>query len=157
MTSLLFLLTVLTLLVLLIRMLIKLTRRKIIKGALIAMGLIIVGYGLTWTVFKLSQKLLPIPLGTQVCFDDWCATVVKAERQTAGDSTVIVLHIEMFNNARGISQKPSEPRIHILDTTGKAWYIVKPFPKCRLNLASFRVIRQILKLRIAGIISGFLF
>ena len=64
MTSLIFLLTVLTLIVLFIGTVIKLIRRKPIKGALITIGLIIAGYGLAWTVFKLTQKLVPVPLGT---------------------------------------------------------------------------------------------
>ena len=126
MTSLIFLLTFLTLIVLLIRTLLKIVSHKSTRRTLMAMGLIIAGYGVAWTVFKLTQKLVPVPLSTQVCFDDWCATVVKSERQSAGDSTVIALHIEMFNNARGIAQKPSEPRVHILDFNGHAWpYSVK--------------------------------
>jgi hypothetical protein len=120
MTSLIFLLTVLTLFVLFIRTLIKLVRRKPVRRTLATIGLVIAGYSLVWTVFKLTQKLIPVPLGTQVCFDDWCATVVNAERQTAGDSIVIILHIEMSNNARGIAQKPSEPRVHILDVNNQA-------------------------------------
>jgi hypothetical protein len=120
MTSLLFLLATATLVVLSIRILIRLFRNKPIRGTLIAMGLLIVGYGLAWSLLKRAQKLLAVPLGTQVCFDDWCASVVKAERQAVGDSSLIILHIEMFNNARGIAQTPSEPRVHILDANGQA-------------------------------------
>ena len=119
-------LAVLTLIVLFIRLLIKVIRRKPVRGTLVALGLIIAGYGLGWTVFKLIQKQVPVALGTQVCFDDWCATIARTERRTAGDSVVIILHIKMFNNARGIAQTPSEPRVHILDANGHAWaYSVK--------------------------------
>lgn len=126
MTSLIFPLTALALLVLFIRILIKLFRREPVRPALIAMILIIVGYSSIWVMFKMSQKLVPVDLGSQVCFDDWCATVVKAERQVTGDSVVIILHLQMFNNVRGIAQTPSEPRVHILDSSGRPWpYSIK--------------------------------
>lgn len=121
MTSVIFLLTILTLLVMLIRALIKLISHRPVRRTLIKISLIVVGYGLLWMLFKLSQKMVPVPLDTQVCFDDWCATVTRAERRVTGDSTLIVLHLEMFNNARGIAQQPSEPRVHILDSNGYAW------------------------------------
>jgi hypothetical protein len=121
MTTLIFLLTVVTLLVMVIRTSIKLIRHKPVRRTLITMGVIFACYGLAWMVCKLSQKIVPVPLGTQVCFDDWCATVTSTERQVTGDSALIVLHMEMFNNARGIAQKPSEPRVYILDSNGHAW------------------------------------
>lgn len=121
MTSLIFLLTALTLLVLFIRTIIKLARRKPVWRIITVICIVVVVYGLAWTVFKSTQKLAPAPMGTQVCFDDWCATVTRAERQDAGDSSLIILHIKMFNNARGIAQTPSEPRVHILDPDGHAW------------------------------------
>jgi len=121
MASLIFLLTVLTLIVLFIRIIVKLTRRKPVRCGLIAMGVAVVVYGIGWIVFRLTLEVTPVPLGTQVCFDDWCATVNKIEQKAAGDSTLITLHIEMFNNARGIAQTPSEPRVHLLDANGTAW------------------------------------
>jgi hypothetical protein len=121
MTTLVFLLTGLTLFLLLIILLLRFLRRKPVRRTILSIGVIIGVYGLIWTIFKLTEKLVPSPLGSQVCFDDWCATVTKADKQAAGDSTLIILHIEMFNNARGIAQKPSEPRVHILDSRGHAW------------------------------------
>lgn len=126
MTSLIFLLTFLTLVVLFIRMLIKLIKHKPVRQTFMVMGLVIACYGVTWTVFKLTQKFVSVPMGTQVCFDDWCANIVKTEQMAAGDSTVIRLHIKMFNNARGIAQTPSDPRVNILDASGQTWtYSIK--------------------------------
>ncbi len=121
MTSLIFLLTVLTLIVLIIRIIVKLTRRKPVRRGLIVLGVVVGVYGLGWMVFKLTQEVTPVPLGTEVCFDDWCATVAKTEQKVSDDSTLIILHIEMFNNARGIAQTPSEPRVHLLGANGTAW------------------------------------
>jgi len=33
----------------------------------------------------------------------------------------IILHIKMSNRAKGIAQKPSEPRVHIKDEKGNSW------------------------------------
>lgn len=69
------------------------------------------------------SRLTPVTPGTDVCFDDWCATVTGVEK-TAGanaDSSRIILHITVSNHARGIAQKPSEPRIHIIDADGHYW------------------------------------
>lgn len=67
-----------------------------------------------------------MPLGTDVCFDDWCATITQIDKTNKLASIkegrqFIILHIRMSNRARGIAQKPSEPRIHIIDNTGQVW------------------------------------
>jgi len=94
------------------------------------MGFIIVGYIALWLAFDLTAKFTIVPLGTDVCFDDWCASVTQIESSPEiqqqfspgkTDSTWIVLHIRMSNHARGIAQKPSEPRVHIIDQQGNVW------------------------------------
>lgn len=65
-------------------------------------------------------------MGTDVRFDDWCATITKIEHSvTIGgekpNGQFIVLHITMTNRARGIAQRPSEPRVHIIDSHGHYW------------------------------------
>lgn len=121
MPTLIFLVTVLLLLVLFAGMAVKLIRRKPIARNLGIMAVIVLAYGLVWLVFALSQKKVCVPMGTQVCFDDWCATVVKAERKAAPSHTVILLHIRMVNAARGIAQTPSGPSVHIFDANGNVW------------------------------------
>jgi hypothetical protein len=121
MTSLIFLAALLALVVLVIRLVVKLARRKPAGRSLAVIAIIVVGYGLGWAVFKLTQKVSPVPFGTQVCFDDWCATVTAAEKKAIGDSLLIALHMEMINNARGIAQTPSEPRVHLVDDRGNIW------------------------------------
>jgi hypothetical protein len=71
-----------------------------------------------------------VPFGTNIRFDDWAATITQFdEPKTLGDERqptypagqFIVLHIKMSNFARGIAQKPSEPRVHIIDGDGHSW------------------------------------
>ena len=121
MTTLVFFLIVLILIVLFIRLLIKLIRRKPTLFTIRSIAIVILAYGLTWVTFALTKKMIIVPMGSDVCFDDWCSTVTKAERQPTADSIVVILHIRMSNHARGIGQKPSEPRVHILDADGHAW------------------------------------
>jgi hypothetical protein len=121
MTSLIFLLTLLFLLVMAVRAIIKVAKRKPVRHTLWVMAIVVFGYGLTWYLFAEIRKEVRVPMGTEVCFDDWCATVVKADRQVDADSTMVLLHLRMANHARGIAQTPSEPRVYILDANGRAW------------------------------------
>ncbi|MDR3697840.1 hypothetical protein [Mucilaginibacter sp.] len=130
MTTILFLLTFLTLPVLLVRLIIKAIKRKPLKSTLKIMGLIAGVYLLLWTGFYFASGYTTIPLGTDVCFDDWCATVTKIDNEPVvkaklpalpADSTWVILHIKMSNHARGIAQKPSEPRVHLIDAQGGYW------------------------------------
>jgi hypothetical protein len=72
----------------------------------------------------------PVPFGTDVCFDDWCATIegmdtVKAlgnaPNKIHANGVFVILHVKMSNHTLGIAQKPSEPRIHIADGRGHFW------------------------------------
>ena len=71
-----------------------------------------------------------VSLGTDICFDDWCATITSYEHpENLGiESQVvkplgqfIILSISISNHARGIAQKPSEPRVHLIDESRKSW------------------------------------
>lgn len=121
MTTLIFLITVFTLFILTVSLLIKMIRRKSPVKTLLIISAIVLIYGVTWAVCNLTRKQVPVPLGTEVCFDDWCATVSKSVTNVTGDSIQVLLTISMSNHARGIVQKPSEPRVHVLDASGHAW------------------------------------
>jgi len=121
MTTLIFMLTVLGMAVQLSIIIIKAISDQPVKPSLKAMGWIVLTYIVLWVVFDLTRKQVNIPPGTDVCFDDWCATVLKAERQPDTDSIRIALRVRVSNHARGIAQTPSEPRVHILDQTGRSW------------------------------------
>ena len=92
--------------------------------------IVVLSYTFLWSFFYYVSNDKPVSLGTDVCFDDWCATVTGFERPTSlgpSDHLIkphgqyIILHITMSNHARGIAQKPSEPRVHIIDQKGKSY------------------------------------
>jgi hypothetical protein len=127
MTALIFILTILSILVLLVVAVIRLIRRKPCRLILRTILIIVLSYSVCWTIFYFSQKDIPVAQGTNLCFDDWCATVTEYEflsksgnRTDSVDSasSYVVLHVKMSNNAKGIAQKPSEPRIFIADNDG---------------------------------------
>ncbi len=127
MTTFVFLGTTITVIILFIRLIVKVFQHKSVVSTLKVLAIIILSYTSLWILFYFFSSLKPVPLGTDICFDDWCATVTKFEvRDTLGrDNQVInpvgrfvILNIRMSNHARGIAQKPSEPRVHILDDSG---------------------------------------
>ena len=135
MTTLLFLITLLSLIVLVIILIIKYFGRKPIKTTLKTIGIVLAGYLVLWITFKSLSKMVPVPLCTDVCFDDWCATVTGIDSGAAiqtefssinADNKWLVLHIRTSNHTRGIAQKPSEPRVSIRDSEGDSWgYSIK--------------------------------
>jgi hypothetical protein len=130
MTTLLFLLAVVAVFVLLLRILLKVFRRKPVVPPLKLLVIILCSYGLLWLLAFTIQKDTIVAPGTDVCFDDWCATVLKAEKtaklgQGLARGNFYILHVRMSNHARGIAQKPSEPRIHMLDNRGHTWSFSK--------------------------------
>jgi hypothetical protein len=94
------------------------------------LGGVVAVYVLAWTMFYFVRNEKPVPFDTDVCFDDWCATVEGVDTvKTLGigpteirpKGIFFILHVKMSNHARGIAQKPSEPRIHIEDGDGNIW------------------------------------
>ncbi len=130
METLVFLLTFFTLLILSVIVITKAIKRKPVLPTAKKMLFITAGYLVLWIIFYLNSSYDIVPLGTDICFDDWCATITQAENgpfvqkrfsMLSADSTYIIIHITMSNHARGIAQKPSEPRIHILDAKNTVW------------------------------------
>jgi len=123
MTTLIFFGTLITILVLFIRLIAKLFQHKSIISSIKALGIIILSYTLFWFFFYLISSFKTVPLGTDICFDDWCATITRFEKRDTLETfnprgQFLILYIRMSNHARGIAQKPSEPRIHIIDDKG---------------------------------------
>jgi len=119
--------TSIIILILIIRLIVRLFQHKSITSSLTALAIIIMTYALLWAFFYFFNPIKTVPLGADICFDDWCATITKFEiRDTLeeGNQVInpverfVILNIRMSNHARGIAQKPSEPRIYILDDKG---------------------------------------
>jgi len=130
MSTLLFLAVIILVLVLIAGILSNAIRgRSVQKKARLLAG-IVAAYALVWIISYFTSGDKPVPFNTDVCFDDWCATVEGVD--TAGTLGIganairakgifLILHVRMSNHARGIAQKPSEPRIHIVDGQGNVW------------------------------------
>jgi hypothetical protein len=126
MASLIFIAIFISVFILLIRIIIKIIKHKSSVATLRTIAIILFCYGLLWVIFYFKSAEIAIPFGTDICFDDWCATITQAERpKTLGGQDphgqFIVLHIRMSNHARRIAQKPSEPRVTIIDGQGHSW------------------------------------
>ena len=130
MATLIFFCTIIAILCSLISVIIKAVRHRRVAPGIRTTLIIIGSYFALWVVFYFLREDKPVPLGTDICFDDWCATITKIERpkSLAYENMIlnpkgqfIILQIKMSNHARGIAQKPSEPRIHLIDGSGKIW------------------------------------
>jgi hypothetical protein len=127
MSTLLFFATVIIVVVLGIGIIAKAIRRKSMRKKARLLGVVVAAYALLWVIFLLVRREQTLPFGTDVCFDDWCATVEGMDtvstlgtgpQESRARGIFVVLHVKMSNHARGIAQKPSEPRIHIIDGEG---------------------------------------
>ena len=79
MSTLLFFVTLVALFVLLVSVPIRALRRKPVTPALRLIGIVVAVYSLLWIAWYVKSADRPVPLGTEVCFDDWCATITGAE------------------------------------------------------------------------------
>jgi hypothetical protein len=122
MSTLIFVSTFFTLLSLFIKTFFNLYKRKPIWQLIKFILALICFYTVGWFLFYITSTNIPVPMGTNICFDDWCATVTQIEKQQNTNTQFIVLHIKMSNKARGIAQKPSEPSIKIIDSNGNYYY-----------------------------------
>jgi hypothetical protein len=129
MKELVFILTLIIVIVLFVRLIVLLIRRKFTRKDIRLLSIIILTYTVIWLVFKFTVNYRPVPFGTDICFDDWCATVTSFEKTDSLGGEIqkaspvgqyIILHIRMSNHARGIAQKPSEPRVSVIDDNGKS-------------------------------------
>ena len=127
MTTLIFLTTLIALLALFIRLIIRLFQKRSVLPALRTIGIIALSYTLLWLFFYFYSSFQTVPAGRDICFDDWCATItafekldslVNGNKVSRARGQYIILSIKMSNHARGIAQKPSEPRVCIIDDKG---------------------------------------
>ena len=91
---------------------------------------LVAAYILLWLVFFAFRQDKEVPLGVDSCFDDWCAMVTGAEypvtlgrpdRPVYPQGQFILLYVRMSNHARRVGQKPSFPRVVLLDARGRSW------------------------------------
>ena len=130
MATLIFIGTIIALLIVAFKIILNLSQHKPIWSSVRMLIIILLSYFLLWVFFYLLSSDRPVPFGTDICFDDWCATITEVEVPgTSGVDSLqlnlvgqlFIVHIKMTNKARGIAQKPSEPRVKIIDRDGNSY------------------------------------
>jgi hypothetical protein len=73
-------------------------------------------------VVSLTSETRQLALGTQKCFDDWCATVTGARslpnRNGSSGTKLVAVTLRVSNRARQAAFRPSQPRVALLLATG---------------------------------------
>ncbi len=73
--------------------------------------------------FSLSSKTRQLPLGTDKCFDDWCATVTGARSLPNSngpvDTKLVAVSFRVTNRARRAVFRPSQPRVALVLPAGE--------------------------------------
>ena len=118
--------TILIILILVFSIIVRFVHRRTVSKIIITLLAVSVLYVFLWIIFSLNATNQAVPLSTDICFDDWCATVTSYEKvkkigRQVPSGQFIILTIKMTNKARGIAQKPSEPKVHIIDNNRHSW------------------------------------
>lgn len=82
-----------------------------IIGCLFAYAVILVGT-------SLSSKTRQLALGTDKCFDDWCASVIGSrilsKTNVAAGNELVAITLRISNRARQAAFRPSQPRVMLM-------------------------------------------
>ena len=84
-----------------------------------------VSYALLWVILFYALKPSNIPLGQDVCFDDWCASVVRKEfthELNHAKGNFAVLTVRISNKAKRVAMKPDNPGIVISDEKENSYF-----------------------------------
>jgi hypothetical protein len=99
-------------------------RKRPTRGLKLAIVVCLSAYAVALLGFSLTSKNRQLALGTDKCFDDWCATVTSARplpnpNRAAGTGLVAVT-LRISNRARGAAFRPSQPRVSLVFAGGDA-------------------------------------
>jgi hypothetical protein len=74
--------------------------------------------------FSLRSETRQLTLGTDKCFDDWCATVTGARSlanpNMPGGTKLVAISLRVTNRARRAVFQPSQPRVFLVLAAGEA-------------------------------------
>lgn len=100
----------------------KLGKRPI-RGLTLAQVVCLCGYSAALLGFSLTSKTRELALGTDKCFDDWCATVTGVRSLSnpngAGGLKLVAVNLRVSNRARGAAFRPSQPRVTLALASGQ--------------------------------------
>jgi len=118
---LLFFLATVALIVLILYRSVRRRKTRILAFALLAC---LLAYAAVVVAFSLNSERRELALGTDKCFDDWCATVSEAHSlpnpHGGADTKLVAVTLRVSNRARRAAFRPSQPRVSLILPTGSA-------------------------------------
>ena len=115
--TLVFLLFLLLLVSLLVVAFARRLKRRPARSVVLAIVITVAAYGIILLAVSLSSRTQPIAMGTDKCFDDWCATVVSAQALPAtnggGETRLLAVTLRISNQAQRAAFRPSQPRVFL--------------------------------------------
>ncbi len=122
--NLLFFLLLLTTAILIALLAYRKLRRRQVRSLAIAILVCFSAYGASLVGFSLSSETRRLTLGTDKCFDDWCATVTGARSLAnpngSGGTKLVAVSLRVTNRARRATFQPSQPRVNLVLAAGEA-------------------------------------
>jgi hypothetical protein len=83
-------------------------------------------YAATLIAVSFSSETRSLTLGTDKCFDDWCAAVIGARSMPNPNGPIgtklVAITLRVSNRARQAAFRPSQPRVSLLLASGDALY-----------------------------------
>jgi hypothetical protein len=68
-----------------------------------------------------------VPLGTVLCFDDWCVRVADIKGSVSTTDRVVTADVRVSSDAKRVTQSGSNPQIFFIDNHG-TWYATRTDP-----------------------------
>jgi hypothetical protein len=79
-------------------------------------------YAIVLVAASLSSKTVPLALGTDKCFDDWCASVIGSRllprANAAPSSELLAITLRISDRALQAAFRPSQPRVMLTLSSG---------------------------------------
>lgn len=93
-------------------------RQRPTRGIAIAIIACLCAYAVVLVGTSLSSKTRQLALGTDKCFDDWCASVtgsrILPKTNAAASNELVAITLRISNRARQAAFRPSQPRVILM-------------------------------------------
>jgi hypothetical protein len=97
-------------------------RGRQVRGPVIAILVCFCIYATVLVGVSLLSRTRKLALGTDKCFDDWCATVINARSTPDADGSTttkrVAVTLRVTNRAQRAAFRPSQPRISLVLAAG---------------------------------------
>jgi len=86
-------------------------------------------YGVLLLAGSATSSERHVPLGSSLCFDDWCVSVTGVQAASAaGSERTVTADVRVFSEAKRVTQRGSGPRIFLIDDR-RRWFEAMPSPR----------------------------